>query len=150
KAFGPEGNGLSSAFLTVILALGTWMLAGSLKNFTNTQYLRGSIRNFVSDFGPALAIAVMTLIALNFPDVKLSTPAVPETIGTTTGRPWLVDLFSVPTWVIFGSIGPAILATILLFLDQNITTRLVNSPDYRLKKGGGYHLDLAVVGLIVL
>jgi hypothetical protein len=37
-----------------------------------------------------------------------------------------------------------------LFLDQNITTRLVNSKDYRLKKGGGYHLDLAIVGVIVL
>ena len=150
NAFGPEGYGLSSAFLSVILALGTYVLSRIFKNFTNTPYLRSGFRNFLSDFGPAIAIIVMTAFALNFPEVKLSTPKVPETIGTTSGRPWLVDLFAVPTWVIFASIGPAILATILLFLDQNITTRLVNSPDYRLKKGGGYHLDLAVVGLIVL
>jgi hypothetical protein len=150
KSFGPEGFGLSSAFLSLILALGTYVMARMLKNFGNTPYLRQSLRNVLSDFGPAIAIIVMTAFALNFSDVKLSTPEVPETIGTTTGRPWLVDIFEVPAWVIFASIGPAILATILLFLDQNITTRLVNSPDYKLRKGGGYHLDLAVVGLIVL
>ena len=50
----------------------------------------------------------------------------------------------------FASAGPALLATILLFLDQNITTRLVNASQYKLKKGPGYHLDLAVVGLIIL
>lgn len=150
KAFGPEGYGLSSAFLSLILALGTYVLARIFKNFTNTPFLRSSIRNIISDFGPAMAIVIMTVFALNFSEIQLSTPKVPETLGTTSGRPWLVDLFAVPTWVIFASIGPAILATILLFLDQNITTRLVNSPDYKLKKGGGYHLDLAVVALIVL
>lgn len=150
KSFGPEGFGLASAFLSLILALGTYVLSRILKNFTSTPYLRASIRNILSDFGPAIAIVIMTAFALNFSEVELSTPKVPETIGTTSGRPWLVDLFEVPTWVIFASLGPAILATILLFLDQNITTRLVNSPDYKLRKGGGYHLDLAVVGLIVL
>jgi hypothetical protein len=148
--FRPEGFGLSSAFLSVILALGTFVLARNLKNLTNTPLLTLGFRNILSDFGPALAIIAMTVVALLFPDVQLSTPKVPDTIGTTSGRPWLVDIFAVPTWVIFASIGPAILATILLFLDQNITTRLVNSKDYRLKKGGGYHLDLAIVGVIVL
>ncbi len=150
SAFGPGGFGLSSAFFSVILALGTFTLSRSFKKFTQTPYLRKWMRTFISDFGPALAILIMTAIALNFSDIKLSTPKVPETFGTTSGRPWMVDLFSVPTWVIFASIGPAILASILLFLDQNITTRLVNSPDYKLKKGGGYHLDMAIVGLIVL
>ncbi|HZF65938.1 MAG TPA: sodium bicarbonate transporter family protein [Chitinophagaceae bacterium] len=149
-AFGPGGFGLSSAFLSVILALGTFMLARNFKGFTQTRYLRSGFRNFLSDFGPALAILLMTAFSLMFPDVQLSTPKVPAQIDTTSGRPWLVDLSSLPTWAIFASIGPAILATILLFLDQNITTRLVNSPDYKLKKGGGYHLDLALVGVIVL
>ena len=150
KEFRPDGFGLSSAFLSVILALGTFILARSLKNATNTPFLSLGFRNILSDFGPALAIITMTVVAMLFPAVQLSTPKVPESMGTTSGRPWLVDIFAVPTWVIFASIGPAILATILLFLDQNITTRLVNSKDYRLKKGGGYHLDLAIVGIIVL
>lgn len=149
-AFGNEGFGLASGLLSLILALGTFMISRSLKKATNTPYLRRPVRNFFSDFGPTIAIVIMTGFALFFSDIQLSLPAVPETLGTTTGRSWLVDIWVVPTWVIFAAIGPAILATILLFLDQNITTRLVNSSDNKLKKGMGYHLDLAIVGLIIL
>jgi hypothetical protein len=41
------------------------------------------------------------------------------------------------------------LVTILVFLDQNITARIVNSPDHKLARGSAYHLDLAVVGVLV-
>lgn len=148
KAF--DGATLTVAFFTVILSLGTFFLARGLKKVTQTPYLNGLLRSFLSDFGPAIAIMAMTLLAANFPGVSLSTPAVPETLGTTSGRAWMVDLMAIPTWAIFACIVPALMCTILLFLDQNITTRLVNSKDNRLKKGGGYHLDIAVVGLIVL
>jgi hypothetical protein len=150
NSFGPEGYGLASSLLTFIVALGTFSISRYLKQATNTPYLRRTFRNFLSDFGPSIAILAMTGMALGFPDVKLNTPVVPDTISTTTGRPWLVNIFELPVWVIFASIGPAILAVILLFLDQNITTRLVNSKDKKLTKGAGYHLDLAVVGIIVL
>lgn len=150
NAFGPDGFGLSSAFLTVILALGTFVISRNLKRITSSPYLSTGARNFISDFGPAIAILAMTAFALNFSEVQLATPKVPDTIETTSGRPWLVNIFELPVWAIFATIGPALLATILLFLDQNITTRIVNSPDYKLVKGGGYHLDLAIVGLIVL
>lgn len=149
-AFGPEGFGLSSGFLTAILALGTFWISRILKEATGTPYLRRGIRNFLSDFGPTIAIVAMTLVAVAFPGIELNRPAVPESLSTTSGRPWIVDIFAIPTWAIFASIGPALLASILLFLDQNITTRLVNSPDNKLKKGMGYHLDLAIVGLIIL
>jgi Sulfate permease and related transporters (MFS superfamily) len=151
KAFGAEGFGLASAFFTVLLTMGTFLAIRAFKSLYATPYFTDGIRNFLNDFGPALGILLMTAVALNFPEVTVSTPKIPESISSTTsGRPWLVDLWSVPTWVIFACIGPAILATILLFLDQNITTRLVNSPDYKLRKGGGFHLDLAIVGIIVL
>jgi hypothetical protein len=150
ESFNGNGNGLTSAFFSLILALGTFIIARNLKRAINTPYLRKGVRDFLSDFGPAIAIVAMTFVALQFPNVDLARPAVPESIQTTSGRSWTVDIFSVPAWVIFACIGPAILATILLFLDQNITTRLVNSADYKLRKGSGYHLDLAIVGIIVL
>ena len=43
----------------------------------------------------------------------------------------------------------AILATILIFMDQQITAVIVNRKDFMLKKGGGYHLDLLVLALII-
>lgn len=145
-----DPSNLSPAFLTVILALGTFILSIGLRNITKTSYLRNGTRVLISDFGPALAIIIMTILALSFPQVSTNTPKVPDTIQTTSGRPWLIDIFSAPQWVIWGSIIPAFLATILLFLDQNITARLLNSRKYKLKKGYGYHLDLLLVGLVVL
>jgi hypothetical protein len=138
----------ATALLTIVLALGTFMLARSLKSFQQSRYLHRKIRELISDFGPAIAIALMTLFALSMPEVPVERAAIPETFGTTTGRPWLVDMFSMPMWLILATIGPAMLVTVLLFLDQNITTRLVNSPLHALKKGPGYHLDLAIVGVM--
>ncbi|MCQ4363974.1 sodium bicarbonate transporter family protein [Mycobacterium gordonae] len=138
----------ATALMTVVLALGTFLLARNFKTFLQTRYIQRRFREFVADFGPTIAIALMTIFALTLPEVKVADVAIPDHFGTTTGRPWLVDMFSVPVWLIFACLGPAILVTVLLFLDQNITTRLVNSPSHALRKGGGYHLDLAVVGVI--
>ncbi|MBX9639019.1 MAG: HCO3- transporter [Mycobacteriaceae bacterium] len=138
----------ATALMTLVLALGTFLLARTFKTFLQTRYVQRRFREFVADFGPTIAIALMTIFALTLPEVKVADVAIPERFGTTTGRSWLVDMFSVPVWVIVACLGPAILVTVLLFLDQNITTRLVNSPPHALRKGGGYHLDLAVVGVI--
>ena len=152
KSFNSDGEsgGLTNGLLTLALASGTYIIARSLKQITNSPYLRHGLRTFLSDFGPAIAIVTMTVMALQFPEVKLNTPVVPETIEPTSGRTWLVNIFDLPTWAIFASIIPALLATILLFLDQNITTRLVNAKQFKLRKGSGYHLDLAIVGVIAL
>jgi len=42
------------------------------------------------------------------------------------------------------------LATILIFMDQQITAVIINRKEYMLKKGGGYHLDLLVLALIIM
>ncbi|MDF1701376.1 MAG: HCO3- transporter, partial [Planctomycetota bacterium] len=139
----------ATGLFTVILGLGTFILAMQLKRFGETRFLWRGLRNFIADFGPAIAIGVMTVIAVLEPDVHLDSAAIPEAFGTTTGRPWAVDLTTVPAWAIGAAIVPALMATILLFLDQNITTRLVNAPDHKLKKGPAFHLDLLVVGLII-
>lgn len=138
----------ATALMTVVLALGTFLLARNFKTFLQTRYIQRRFREFVADFGPTIAIALMTIFALTLPEVKVADVAIPDHFGTTTGRPWLVDMFSVPVWLILACLGPAILVTVLLFLDQNITTRLVNSPSHALRKAGGYHLDLAVVAVI--
>ncbi|MEE2789226.1 MAG: sodium bicarbonate transporter family protein [Myxococcota bacterium] len=64
-------------------------------------------------------------------------------------RSWFVNPLEAPPWVIWMSIIPALLLSILLYLDQNITVRLVNHSQYKLKKGAGYHLDMLIVSLLV-
>jgi hypothetical protein len=43
---------------------------------------------------------------------------------------------------------PAVLLTSLFFMDQNISVRVVNNPDNKLKKGAAYNLDMVALGLI--
>jgi len=142
-------DNLTKAFLSTILALGTFMLAFRFKQATRWRYATRTLREFLSDFGPALAIVAMTVFASVFPQVPLERPVVPSELVTTSGRPWLVPLNTLPLGVIAACFGAALLVTILLFLDQNITTRIVNSRDNRLRKGGGYHLDLLIVAAVV-
>ena len=138
-----------TALLSLLLALGTFYIAISLSRFRRSSYLRPRIREFIADFGPAIAIATMTIISMWLHEVSLEVLPAPDVFGTTAGRGWTVDLFSLPTWAKFAAAGPAILVTVLVFLDQNITARIVNSPDHRLHKGEAYHLDLGVVGSLM-
>jgi len=150
--FQDEHASTATALLSLNLALGTFIIAISLKRFRTSPYLRGQLREFLSDFGPAIAILLMTglgLLFANSPEVALETLAVPDKVATSSGRPWLVDLSVSPMWVKLAASIPAFLVSILLYLDQNITVRLVNNPEYKLKKGAGYHLDLAIVGILV-
>lgn len=149
KGFTTEGVPHDTALLSLILAIGTFLISQQLSRFRRSVYLRARYRDFLADFGPAIAIVLMTGVAVWLHPVRLEKLAVPETISTTSGRPWLVDPFTAPTWFWFASIVPAILVSILLYLDQNITVRLVNDKRYKLKKGAGYNLDLFILGLLI-
>lgn len=139
----------ATALLSLVLALGTYTVATNLSAFRRSPYLQRWVREFLADFGPAIAIVTMTGVAFWLNEVDLEVLAVPDTFTTTSGRAWLVNPFEAPKWVWVASFLPAVLVSILLYLDQNITVRLVNNPDYNLKKGAGYHLDLLIVGLLV-
>jgi len=138
-----------TALLSLLLALGTFYLAMTLSRMRRSRYLLPRVREFLADFGPTIALASMTLVAVWLHEVNLDTLAVPDTLGTTTGRPWRVALFDLPKWVYVATLIPAALVTVLMYLDQNITARLVNSPDHKLQKGSAYHLDLSVVGVLM-
>lgn len=138
-----------TALLSLLLALGTFYIAMSLSRFRRSNYLRPKIREFLADFGPAIALGAMTIVSVWLHEVFLDVLPAPDKFGTTSGRPWAVDLLTAPVWVRFAAAGPALFVTVLVFLDQNITARIVNSPDHRLHKGEAYHLDLGVVGLLM-
>ena len=44
---------------------------------------------------------------------------------------------------------PALIATILAFMDQQITAVIVNRKEFKLKKSSGYHLDLFIVAATI-
>lgn len=138
-----------TALLSLLLAAGTFYIAMSLSRFRRSSYLLPQIREFLADFGPAIALAVMTGVSVWLREVFLDVLPAPDSFGTTSGRTWTVDLLAAPVWVRFAAAVPALFVTVLVFLDQNITARIVNSPDHRLQKGEAYHLDLGLVGLLM-
>ena len=138
-----------TALLSLLLAVGTFWIGSTLSRMRASAYLRRPVREFLADFGPSIAIAIMTGVAFWLHPVELELLAVPEEFATTSGRGWLVNPLDAPSWVWAASAIPAVLVSILLYLDQNITVRLVNNPEFQLKKGSGYNLDLAVVGGLV-
>jgi len=149
KGFSDPNTSDASALLSLNLAIGCYFIAGAMRRFRQSPYMIARIREFFADFGPAIAIISMTGVAYLMADVPLEMLKVPDVVGTSTGRPWLVNPLEAPKWVWAAAAIPALLVSILLYLDQNITVRLVNAPEYKLKKGAGYHLDLALVGVLV-
>ncbi len=70
---------------------------------------------------------------------------------TNPNRGWVIP-FTHPGfdfYLYFASAVPALLLTILLFMDQQITSVIVNRSEHKLKKGYGYHLDMLIVGVMI-
>lgn len=144
-----SGDSNEKALLAVVLAVGTFYIAMTLAGFRRSKYLFPWMREFLADFGPSIALGCMVAAAWWLGD-RSTLDTLQVTHGGDAARSGLVvDLWGVPTWVKIAAIGPAFLAAVLVYLSQNITSRLVNSPQNKLEKGESYHLDLAVVGGLI-
>jgi len=66
---------------------------------------------------------------------------------TQADRAWLVSGFGDTTCVWVGAIA-ALPLLFLNFVDQNVTTLLTHHPDHKLKKGGAFHYNLLVLGVL--
>jgi hypothetical protein len=63
------------------------------------------------------------------------------TLGTDV-RPWMVDLGDINAAGIGLAAVGGLFGFIVMYFDQNITVRLVNARQYKLKKGYGYDMDM--------
>uniref|UniRef100_A0A3B3CSA9 Solute carrier family 4 member 5 n=1 Tax=Oryzias melastigma TaxID=30732 RepID=A0A3B3CSA9_ORYME len=108
------------------------------------------MRKLISDF--AIFMSIMSFVGLDLL-MGLDTPKliVPtEFKPTRIDRGWLVTPFGKnPWWWYLASFVPALLVTILIFMDQQISAVIVNRNENKLKKGCGYHLDLFWVGVLM-
>ncbi len=75
---------------------------------------------------------------------KLNIPSKFE--PTSSARGWMISPFGKNEfYTIFLAIVPAIIATILVFMDQQITAVIINRKELKLKKSNGFHLDLFII-----
>uniref|UniRef100_A0A674MU83 Anion exchange protein n=1 Tax=Takifugu rubripes TaxID=31033 RepID=A0A674MU83_TAKRU len=137
-------------FWSIILFFTTFFLSSFLKQFKTERYFPTKVRSTISDFAVFITIMIMVLVdyLMGIPSPKLNVPDRFE--PTSKNRGWLIDpLGSNPWWTLPMAALPALLCTILIFMDQQITAVIINRKEHKLKKGCGYHLDLLVVSVML-
>uniref|UniRef100_A0A674NFI1 Anion exchange protein n=1 Tax=Takifugu rubripes TaxID=31033 RepID=A0A674NFI1_TAKRU len=137
--------------MSFILFFGTYTCSMCLKKFKTSPFFPTTVRKLISDFAIILAILIFcgvdVLVGVETP--KLIVPS--EFKPTSPKRGWFVPPFGGnPWWVYLISAVPALLVTILIFMDQQITAVIVNRKEHKLKKGAGYHLDLFLVAVLMV
>nr|XP_015829022.2 sodium bicarbonate cotransporter 3 isoform X3 [Nothobranchius furzeri] len=137
-------------FWSIILFFTTFFLSSFLKQFKTDRYFPTKVRSTISDFAVFITIMIMVLVdyLMGIPSPKLNVPDRFE--PTSKNRGWLMDpLGENPWWTLLVAALPALLCTILIFMDQQITAVIINRKEHKLKKGCGYHLDLLIVSVML-
>ncbi|XP_066472118.1 electroneutral sodium bicarbonate exchanger 1 [Tiliqua scincoides] len=148
---GPKGPFTPDVlFWSCILFFSTFILSSTLKTFKTSSYFPTKVRSMIGDF--AIFITIVTMMLIDFlvgvPSPKLHVPS--QFKPTRDDRGWIISpIGSNPWWTVVAAIVPALLCTILIFMDQQITAIIVNRKEHKLKKGCGYHLDLLMVGIML-
>ncbi|XP_078789129.1 sodium-driven chloride bicarbonate exchanger isoform X7 [Oryzias latipes] len=151
RACGPHGPFIPDVlFWCVILFFSTVFMSAFLKEFKTSRYFPTKVRAIISDFAVFITILTMVLVdyALGIPSPKLQVPN--KFKPTRDDRGWVINPVGPnPWWTTIITVIPALLCTILIFMDQQITAVIINRKEHKLKKGCGYHLDLFVVGVML-
>lgn len=138
-----------SGLASLNIAIATWQSINTFIGIKSTKLFTKRIRKVLSNFGPSLVLVLMTVLGMHplYHTVGIQFLKVEEKFSYLSLLKPFPDLFSLPVPLIFMSMIPASLLTILFFLDHNISIRAVNS--FKLKKGTAYHWDLCVLAVIV-
>ncbi|XP_023655357.1 electroneutral sodium bicarbonate exchanger 1 isoform X4 [Paramormyrops kingsleyae] len=137
-------------FWSVILFFSTCALSSFLKQFKTSRYFPTKVRSMISDFAVFLTIVIMVLLdyVVGIPSQKLQVPS--KFKPTRDDRGWIINpIGRNPWWTVLAASIPALLCTILIFMDQQITAVIINRKEHKLLKGCGYHLDLLMVGVML-
>ncbi|TNM89015.1 hypothetical protein fugu_005269 [Takifugu bimaculatus] len=137
-------------FWSTILFFSTFFMSTFLKQFKTSRYFPTKVRSTISDFAVFLTIVVMVLLdfVIGVPSQKLKVPS--KFQPTRDDRGWLINpIGRNPWWTVLAASIPALLCTILIFMDQQITAVIINRKEHKLLKGCGYHLDLLMVGVML-
>ncbi|ETE66702.1 Anion exchange protein 4, partial [Ophiophagus hannah] len=122
--------------MSCILFLGTYTCSMALKKFKTSRYFPTIVSRVISN--------KVSQLFLKYIQHHLIKPTHPD-------RSWFITPFGGnPWWVYLAAAIPALLVTILIFMDQQITAVIVNRKEHKLKKGAGYHLDLFWVAVLMI
>ncbi|UJR15917.1 hypothetical protein I4U23_002838 [Adineta vaga] len=139
-------------FFSVLLFVFTFFICMGLQEFRQSTFFPSKIRTILGDFSVLIAIIIMSVwdayLRLNTPKLHVPTDVIPT---RPHDRGWLIPFFGKnQLWTIPLASIPAMIATILIFMDQQITAVIINRKEFKLKKKLGYHLDLFILSITIL
>ncbi|CAE7211681.1 Slc4a1, partial [Symbiodinium sp. CCMP2456] len=152
---------LVSAMFEMLLFIYTFGLATWLSQFRRKPWSLRFVRNFLANFAVTIALVTASALAAIYSDdtnlrmLQVDADFSPNLVlADGSKRPWIVNPAGIdqpfPAWGIAYAILPAIGFAVLGYLDQNLTSVIVNRPANGLSKPPGYHLDLFVRGALTL
>ena len=152
---------LTNCLLEALLFIYTFGLATYLSGMRRTPWMLRPLRTLLANFSVTISLVSASAFAAIWSSetslrmLSVDTNFSPNLeLASGEKRPWLVNPSGYdtdfPAWGIFFAIVPAVGFTVLSYLDQNLTSVIVNRPSNNLQKGPGYHLDLFVRGAITL
>ncbi|CAE7772660.1 SLC4A4 [Symbiodinium sp. CCMP2592] len=152
---------LTNCMFESLLFLWTYGWATYLSSFRRTPWTFRAIRNFGANFAVTIALVSGSAMAAIYSNdtglrmLQVDADFAPNlSLSDGSKRPWIVNPAGIerpfPAWGIAYAVLPAIGFAVLGYLDQNLTSVIVNRPSNNLKKPPAYHLDLFVRGALTL
>ncbi|KAJ3213955.1 Boron transporter 1 [Dinochytrium kinnereticum] len=145
---GALGGGVWSLLLTII-TVGMLFFLSSAKKWLLFPRL---ICTVIADYSMPITVIVVSLlsgIAILSP-LGITRLVVPQSFTTTSGRSWLVSPGDASVGMIFAAALPALVLTILIFFDHNVSSLLSQSRAMRLKKPPAYNYDFTILGFTLI
>ncbi|KJE97041.1 hypothetical protein CAOG_07527 [Capsaspora owczarzaki ATCC 30864] len=153
------------AVVATIFMVCTAAVGLTLRAFGKSRFLTPGSRGMIANFGILISIFVMVCVDnIWFKSVNTSYLDIPSSISPTCGqdplpvecgnftRGWVVNPLGMekdlPSYIPVAAIIPAVFVTLLMCLEQQIAACITNR--FKIVKPTGYHLDLLVMGIMVL
>ncbi|CAF0993071.1 unnamed protein product [Adineta ricciae] len=154
----------NKALLSFIILIGTCFISVALKRFRRSNFFGRTTRQTLSDFGMTIALIFMVLFDMlvtksaggHSLTQKITVPDSIRPSDRERGDTWFISPTqkSLPFWLYFASSFPAILISVVLFFEVELTSIMIQSKlrcvqSSKVVKGTGYHLDILIAGILV-
>ncbi|KHN80811.1 Sodium bicarbonate transporter-like protein 11 [Toxocara canis] len=134
-----------TSILYMLLMFGTLWLGLFLYNFRKTPYLTRSRREWLADYALPASVLIMSFTgAYCFSDIEKDKFKMRDEMALMA----VANVFSLPWQGYFVCLLLGFSLSFLFFMDQNITSAIVNNPQNKLRKGTAQNLDLFVVAIL--
>lgn len=154
----------NKALLSLIILLGTCFISVALKRFRRSHFFSRTTRQTLSDFGMTIALICMVLFDMLITKntgghsltQKITVPNAIKPSDRERGNIWFISPLRkiLPFWVYLASSFPAILISVVLFFEVELTSIMIQSKlkcvhSSKIIKGTGYHLDILIAGVLI-